>query len=157
MATYNGGGVGPLSLSGVIKTVETAPTAPRNVTVTIIEETTILVTWLPPEATNGIIISYTMTVCVCVCVRERERVCVCDVLLLLQVVVNSTGEEVFSLSLPITTTSQLALQSVSVPGLELDSVRYRITVEAATRAGTGPPSEPVYVGTGKTWTQPPLP
>ena len=71
VATYNEGGLGPLSLSGVITTIESTPTAPQNVTITIVDETTILVTWLPPAMTNGIIISYTMTVCVCVCV------CVC--------------------------------------------------------------------------------
>jgi hypothetical protein len=91
VATYNEGGVGLLSLVGVIRTVESAPSAVQNVTVTTIQETSILVTWLPPEMPNGIITSYTMTVRV-----------------------NSTGEELLSVSLPVPPANQLTSQSVSV-------------------------------------------
>lgn len=65
---------------------------------------------------------------------------------------NSTGDEVFSLSLPVSRDGQLSSQTVTLPDLELDSVRYRITVSATNQVGTGPYSTPIFVGTG---TQPP--
>lgn len=64
VATYNEGGLGPLSLSGVIKTVESPPTAPQDVTINTLPGRNILVTWLPPAMPNGIISSYTIQVCV---------------------------------------------------------------------------------------------
>ena len=50
-------------------------------------------------------------------------------------------------TLPVAPGSQLFSQSVTVTDLSLVSVRYRITVSAATQAGTGPESDPVFVGT----------
>ena len=65
VATYNEGGLGPLSLWGVIKTVESPPTAPQEVTVITVLDRNILVTWLPPAMPNGIISSYTIQVLCC--------------------------------------------------------------------------------------------
>ena len=53
-------------------------------------------------------------------------------------------------TLPVAPGSQLFSQSVTVTDLSLVSVRYRITVSAATQAGTGPESDPVFVGTQAT-------
>lgn len=65
-----------------------------------------------------------------------------------QVTENSTGDEVFSLSLPVSLAGQMSSQTVTLPDLDLDSVQYRITVSATNQVGTGPHSTPIFVGTG---------
>ena len=64
-----------------------------------------------------------------------------------QVVANTTGVLVASLHLPVSPETQLFSQSLTLPALQLSSVRYRVTVTAATRAGVGTESDALFVGT----------
>ena len=62
VATYNEAGMGPLSLSEVITTLESAPSVPQSVMAVEIQDSLVLVSWLPPEMPNGIITHYSVLV-----------------------------------------------------------------------------------------------
>lgn len=76
----------------------------------------VIVSWLPPDPSNGIIVQY-----------------------LVQVYLDTTDQVVNSQAVSVGS-------SVTFVGLDLDNFRYRIVVYASTRAGTGPSSIPVFVG-----------
>lgn len=87
----------------------------------------VIVSWLPPSPANGLLTSYS-----------------------LRVLLEPSGTEVFSRSLPLSPEQQDTLQTVSVPGLNLDTMRYRVLVSATNNAGTGPDSTPILIGTEAT-------
>ena len=76
----------------------------------------VIVSWLPPDPPNGVIIQY-----------------------LVQILLDTTDQIVNSQTVS-------AGSSSTFVGLDLDNFRYRIVVYASTRAGTGPSSIPVFVG-----------
>ena len=101
----------------------TAPSAPRTVRVDVVGESLILVSWLPPAPPNGILTSYTLQV-----LREPE------------------GELFRSTSIPVGVAQQMDIQSVTVSGLDLVNVGYRVHVFASTGEGMGPSSDPIRIG-----------
>ena len=142
VATYNQAGTGPpthisiqtveageLSHGGLTMLCQhfphppphTAPSAPRAVEVNPIGSTSILVSWLAPDPPNGVLTEY-----------------------LVRVLLASTGEEFSRTSVGVSAES--VLQSVSVGGLDLDNIGYRVLVSASTSIGMGPTSAPISVG-----------
>lgn len=115
VATYNEDGVGPTSASDSVTTPQSIPTAPRQVRVDILTQQLVIVSWLPPDPTNGIIIDYTVRVFV-------------------------------ELSGQLFDSATVTTEPVNFVGLDLDNVRYRTAVSARTSVGSGPDSEPVYIG-----------
>lgn len=94
------------------------PSFPRTVEVAVLSSrTSVTVSWLPPDPSNGVILQY-----------------------LARILVASTGQ------LAGSQTVQNG-QTVIFSGLDLDNVRYQIEVCASTSAGQGPCSIPVSVGT----------
>ena len=92
------------------------PSAPRDVSVQITSISSVLVTWQPPEATNGVLDSYIVRIMAGLSTTP-----------LLSRIVNAEGE----------TTGGSAV----IRGLELGS--YTVTVVAETGAGEGDPSAPL--------------
>ena len=91
--------------------------------VDIINTETIIVSWLPPDPTNGIIKDYEI-----------------------QVVVDESGQLFSRQTIPVADNEQDSVPVVNFNGLQLDSVQYRIAVSASTGGGQGPESIPVFVG-----------
>jgi hypothetical protein len=83
----------------------------------------ILVSWLPPDPSNGILTSY---------------------LLLVQTQLGMA--EVFSNNIPVGVAQQMTPQTVTVSGLDLENVGYNVFVFANTSVGMGPSSGPIQIG-----------
>ena len=96
----------------------TAPTAPRNVTPTNITRSSITITWLAPEPTNGIIESYTIQV-----VRIDD-----------------------SQMLPDIDVRPPDMRDYNITGL-MEHVNYSIVIVASTDKGMGDGSEAIIVQT----------
>ena len=99
------------------------PSAPRDVQVSTAGSSLAIVSWFPPSPTNGLLTSYS-----------------------LRVLQDPSGVEVFSRLIPLSPEQQGDLQTVSVPGLDLDNIGYRVLVSATTRVGQGPDSTPILIG-----------
>lgn len=98
----------------------------------------VIVSWLPPDPRNGIILQY-----------------------LVQVLLDTTDQIVNSQTVSVGSSmaEQEMGRSVTFVGLDLDNFQYRIKVYASTSVGTGPSSIPVFIGmdsvTNTTTTEPP--
>ena len=103
----------------------TAPSVPRSVATLASPSGAVIVSWLPPDPRNGIILQY-----------------------LVQVLLDTTDQTVNSQTVSVGSSmaEQEMGRSVTFVGLDLDNFRYRIEVYASTTAGTGPSSIPVYIG-----------
>ena len=103
----------------------TAPSAPRDAATLISPSSAVVVTWLPPDPRNGIILQY-----------------------LVQVLLASTSQIVNSQTVSVGSSiaEQEMGRSATFVGLDLDNFRYRIEIYAFTSAGQGPSSIPVFVG-----------
>ena len=99
------------------------PSAPREVEVVPITMATILVSWLPPDPTNGIILDYRV-----------------------QVFTVASGELFATQTVAVGANEQEDVQLVNFSGLDLENMEYRVSVSARTAAGRGPESDPVIVG-----------
>ncbi len=104
----------------------TAPSAPRSVATVTSPSGAVIVSWLPPEPRNGVILQY-----------------------LIQVLLDTTDQMVNSQTVSVGSSmaEQVMGRSVTFVGLDLENFRYRIEVYASTGAGTGPSSIPVFIGT----------
>ena len=91
--------------------------------VVTINMTTILVSWLPPDPTNGIILDYRV-----------------------QVFVVTSGELFATQTIAIGASEQEDMQLVNFGGLDLENVGYRVLVSARTAIGRGSESDPESVG-----------
>ena len=85
--------------------------------------TSILVSWLPPDPTNGIILDYRA-----------------------QVLTVTTGELFATQTITISANEQEDVQIVNFSGLDLENMGYRVSVSARTAPGRGPESDPVIIG-----------
>ena len=85
----------------------------------------VIVSWLPPEPRNGVILQY-----------------------LVQVLLGATDQTINSQTVSVGSSmaEQEMGRSVTFVGLDLDNFQYRIEVYASTGAGTGPSSIPVFIG-----------
>lgn len=103
----------------------TAPSAPRSVATVTSPSGQVIVSWLPPDPRNGIILQY-----------------------LVQVLLGDTDQMANGQTVSVgpTMAEQEMGRSVTFVGLDLDNFQYRIEVYASTIAGTGPSSIPVFVG-----------
>ena len=103
----------------------TAPSAPQSVATVTSPSGAVIVSWLPPEPRNGVILQY-----------------------LVQVLLGSTDQTINSqtVSVGASMAEQEMGRSVTFVGLDLDNFQYRIEVHASTGAGTGPSSIPVFIG-----------
>ena len=88
-----------------------------------LSSTTVIVSWLPPDSLNGVLIHYT-----------------------LKILIDTTGQEVSTRTVSVGRDEQDEVQVMNIDGLDLDNVRYRILVSASTGAGIGPDSEPTFIG-----------
>ena len=84
----------------------------------------IIISWLPPDQPNGILTGY-----------------------LLRVLNDVTGQEVDRRDISLAQNQQNQIQIVNIAGLDLENIRYRILISARTQTGTGPDSEPTFIGT----------
>ena len=50
-----------------------APSAPRNLTATVINETSIQLQWTEPQILNGIILRYRVSCCVLCCIMNNMK------------------------------------------------------------------------------------
>ncbi len=89
----------------------------------------ILVSWLPPDPPNGVLVGYTV-----------------------RVLIEPTGQEFDSTTVAVGREEQQDSQSVTFSGLDLANVAYRVLVTATTSAGIGPSSQPVLIGALRTAT-----
>lgn len=89
----------------------------------------VIVSWLPPEPRNGVVLQY-----------------------LVQVLLGTTDQTVNSQTVSVGSSmaEQEMGRSVTFVGLDLDNFQYRIEVYASTGAGTGPSSIPVFFGVDST-------
>ena len=102
----------------------TAPSAPQSHTITRLSSQSILVSWSPPDPPNGIIHDYEV-----------------------RVVVGLSGQLFTNRTVPVSRENQNTPQFVTINGLDLDQVRYLVTISARTGAGRGPETETVAIGT----------
>lgn len=102
-----------------------APSAPQGVATLTSPSGAVIVSWLPPNPRNGIILQY-----------------------LIQVSLASTNQTVNSQTVSVgnSMAEQEIGRSVTFVGLDLDNFQYRIEVYASTSVGTGPSSIPVFIG-----------
>ena len=84
---------------------------------------TILVSWLPPDPTNGIILDYRV-----------------------QVFVVTSGELFANQTVAVGASEQEDVQIVNFGGLDLENMGYQVSVSVRTSAGRGPESDPESVG-----------
>ena len=101
-----------------------APSAPQSHTITRLSSQSILVSWSPPDPPNGIIHDYEV-----------------------RVVVSLSGQLFTNRTVPVSLENQNVPQFVTIDGLDLDRVRYLVTISARTGAGRGPETEIVTIGT----------
>ena len=105
-------------------TLCSVPSAPRDVQVIPVGPTLISVSWFPPRPPNGILTGYTVLV-----------------------LIEGSGVVFNRMNIPVSQDEQLGIRAVSIAGLDLTSVQYRVTVSARTSVGTGPESPPILIGT----------
>ena len=101
-----------------------APSAPQSHTITRLSSQSILVSWSAPDPPNGIIHDYEV-----------------------RVVVGLSGQLFTNRTVSVSQENQNAPQFVTIDGLDLDRVRYLVTISARTGAGRGPETETVAIGT----------
>lgn len=101
-----------------------APSAPQEVQVTAVGSSLVIISWFPPDSPNGVLTSYTLLV-----------------------LIGATGQVFNRTTITLGPDQQQALQTVSVAGLDLENVEYRVEVSASTSIGSGPSSEHILVGT----------
>ena len=103
----------------------TAPSAPQSVAMVTSPSGAVIVSWLPPEPRNGVILQY-----------------------LVLVLLGATDQTINSQTVSVGSSmaEQEMGRSITFVGLDLDNFQYRIEVYASTGAGTGPSSIPVFIG-----------